>query len=94
MHFIVRKLAHFLEYALLGLLAARAFKSSPRSAVRARWFVICSAIVVVYALLDEYHQSFVPSRTPSISDSFVDMAGGMTALLIMSWRFRRNTPAH
>ena len=43
------------------------------------------ALVVVYALLDEYHQSFVPSRTASIFDSFIDMAGGLTALLLVFW---------
>jgi VanZ family protein len=93
MHFLVRKAGHFLEYALLGLLAARAFNSSPKPSTRARWFVISASIVVVYALLDEYHQSFVPSRTASIWDSLVDMAGGLTALLYVRWRRRGNTRA-
>ena len=34
-------------------------------------------------LLDEYHQSFVPQRTASIYDSLIDMAGGLTALLVV-----------
>jgi VanZ family protein len=85
-HFITRKIAHFTEYAILGFLAARAFRTSPRPAIRQRWFLICLALVVVYALLDEYHQSFVPSRTASIFDSFIDMAGGLTALLIVRRR--------
>ena len=78
---ITRKIAHFTEYAILGFLAARAFRTSPRPAISQRWFLICATIVIVYALLDEYHQSFVPSRTASIFDSFIDMAGGLTALL-------------
>jgi VanZ family protein len=77
-HLIVRKLAHFSEYAILGVLAARAFRASPR------WFLISAVLVVVYALLDEYHQSFVPSRTASVFDSFIDMAGGMSALIFIS----------
>ena len=93
LHLIVRKLSHFLEYALLGLLAARAFKGSPTAAIRRRWVVIGITLIVVYALLDEYHQSFVPSRTASILDSFVDMAGGLTAILVVNWRSRRNTAA-
>ena len=88
LHFIVRKAAHFLEYALLGVLAARAFKGSPKSSVRARWFFISALLVIVYALLDEYHQSFVPSRTSSISDSLLDICGGLTALLILRKRRR------
>ena len=92
-HGIVRKIAHFLEYALLGVLAARAFRGSPKPVVRRRWLVICLALIVVYALVDEYHQSFVPSRTASIYDSFIDMAGGFTAVLVVNWRSRRNTAA-
>lgn len=87
-HFITRKIAHFSEYAILGFLAARAFRTSPRPAINQRWFVICLTLIVVYALMDEYHQSFVPSRTPSIWDSFIDMAGGLTALLIVRRRAR------
>jgi VanZ family protein len=79
-HFITRKLAHFTEYAILGFLAARAFRTYPR------WFLISAILIVVYALLDEYHQSFVPSRTASIFDSFIDMAGGISALIFASLR--------
>lgn len=82
-HFITRKIGHFTEYAILGFLAARAFRTSPRPAIRQRWFLICVTLVVVYALVDEYHQSFVPSRTASIFDSLIDMTGGLTALLII-----------
>jgi len=76
--FFTRKLAHFTEYAILGFLAARAFRPFPR------WFLISAILIVVYALLDEYHQSFVPSRTASIFDSFIDMAGGISALIFVS----------
>jgi len=82
-HFITRKIAHFTEYAILGFLAARAFRTYDR------WFLISAALVVVYALIDEYHQSFVPSRTASIFDSLIDIAGGLTALIIVLKRSRR-----
>ena len=85
-HVITRKIAHFTEYAILGFLAARAFRTSPRAAISQRWFLISATLVVVYALIDEYHQSFVPSRTASIVDSLIDMAGGLTALLVVRKR--------
>ncbi|HEX5889445.1 MAG TPA: VanZ family protein [Pyrinomonadaceae bacterium] len=82
-HIITRKAAHFTEYAILAYLAARAFRTSPRPALANRWFIAALALVVAYALLDEYHQTFVPSRTGSVYDSFIDIAGGLTALLII-----------
>ena len=93
-HFITRKLAHFSEYALLGLLAARAFRTSPSSLIRENWFKIAAVLVVVYALVDEYHQSFVPSRTASFHDSLIDMAGGLTALIVVYFRVRAKDSAN
>src|SRR2546427_2160953 len=87
-HFLVRKAGHFTEYAILGLFAARAFSTSSHSALRLSWFLAALILVCVYALSDEYHQSFVPSRTPSIYDSFIDMAGGLAALVW--WRMKRS----
>ncbi len=95
-HGITRKIAHLTEYALLALLAARAFRGSSHNGLRARWFLASLILVVVYALLDEYHQSFVPSRTGTIYDSLIDIAGGFAALIIVKRRdwFRRasNSP--
>ena len=85
-HGITRKIAHLAEYALLGILAARAFRGSPREALRERWFLVSLALVVVYALVDEYHQSFVPSRTGTIYDSLIDIAGGLAALIAVRRR--------
>ena len=85
-HAVTRKIAHLTEYALLGLLAARAFRGSSRDGLRTRWFLASVILIVVYALVDEYHQAFVPSRTASISDSLIDMAGGFAALIVVRRR--------
>ncbi|HEY6121422.1 MAG TPA: VanZ family protein [Pyrinomonadaceae bacterium] len=85
-HFVVRKLAHFTEYAILGFLAARAFSTSSLRTLKRRWFPIALFLIVIYALLDEYHQSFVPSRTASIYDSMIDSIGGVAGLLIYARR--------
>ena len=81
-HFLTRKLAHFSEYAILALLSRRALISSSREFLRRHWFVLTAVLVIVYSLFDEFHQSFVPSRTPSLYDSCIDTAGGLTVLLI------------
>ena len=90
LHFLVRKAAHFTEYAILAFLAARALVVSSRRVLRHGWFIISLLLVVCYALLDEYHQSFVATRTSSIYDSLIDMSGGLSALLIYAlWRKRK-----
>jgi VanZ family protein len=89
-HFLVRKTAHFTEYAIFAFLAARALASSSRAVLRHGWFFISLLLVIFYALFDEYHQSFVVSRTASIYDSLIDMSGGLTMLLLYAlWRKRR-----
>lgn len=80
-HLLTRKTAHFTEFAILGLLSARAFSASSQYILRRRWFLAGLLLVVVWALLDEFHQSFVPSRTASLYDSLIDIAGGLSALI-------------
>ena len=86
---VVRKAGHFTEYAILALLAARAFRTSSRELLRSRWFWVSLFVVVAYSLSDEFHQSFVPSRTASIYDSFIDSLGGLTALVSVASRRHR-----
>ena len=90
-HFLVRKAAHITEYAVLGWLAARTFEGSSRAYLRQRWFVAGLLLIVIHALLDEYHQSFVPSRTGSLYDSGIDIAGGIIGLIGFAYRRRRVT---
>jgi len=87
-HFALRKLGHFTEYAILAWLAARALRTSSVRLLRERWFWISVGFVAVYALFDEFRQSFVPSRTASISDSLIDISGGLTALAITALHAR------
>lgn len=89
-HFLVRKAAHFTEYAVLALLAARAFLTSSRTFLRRRWWPASLALVASCALLDEYHQSFDPTRTGTIYDSLIDITGGACALAVAAlWRAAR-----
>jgi VanZ family protein len=91
-HFVARKAAHLIEYAVLAWLAARAFTGSSRVFLRQRW-VLCSLVLVaVYALVDEYRQSLVSSRTGSIYDSGIDIVGGLIGLVGYAFLSRRATP--
>ena len=94
LHFLIRKLSHFTEYAVLGFLAARAFTGSSQRLLRENWIIASAILVVVYALLDEFHQSFVTSRTASIFDCLIDIAGGLLALICLRYFRRQRTKLH
>jgi VanZ family protein len=85
-HFLVRKGGHLTEYAILAFLAARAFNGSAHEQLRRRWFAVAFSLVVFYAFSDEYHQSFVSSRTASVYDGLIDISGGLAALIFYFWR--------
>ncbi len=92
-HVLTRKAAHFVEYAILAFLARRAFTTSSRTAIRRRWFELALLLVVINSLIDELHQSFQPTRTGSIIDSAIDVAGGLTVLLLFKlYDNRRQQP--
>lgn len=81
-HFLTRKAGHFSEYAALAFLARRAFIGSPSPFIRQNWLKLGLLLIISYALLDEFHQSFVPGRTASVYDSLIDIVGGAFVLLI------------
>ncbi len=71
---------HFLVYAVLGVLWARALRGA---AVRRPW-AWAFFIAVLYGFSDEFHQSFVPNRHPDIFDILTDAAGAGVGLLLYS----------
>jgi len=91
-HGLIRKAGHFFEYAILALLLARAFRTSLREFLRNHWFAVSLTLITLYALSDEFHQSFVSSRTASIYDCLIDTAGGLVALTIVAMRSRVSSP--
>jgi len=86
---VARKAGHLTEYAILAWLLARAFRTSTRALLRRRWLWLSLLLVVAYSLTDEFHQSFVASRTGTIYDSMIDSLGGLTALALLAARKRR-----
>lgn len=90
----MRKAAHFTEYAILGALYYRAFRGAA-SKIWDPYWALCSLIAVaVYALLDEFHQTFTRSRTGSIRDSLIDFSGALAAMIAIRLAAeRRSGPA-
>jgi len=75
-HTVIRKSAHFIEFLVLGLLVVWAQRAGRPMPWLARWALNAMLLVTSYAGLDEFHQSFVASRTPSFADTAVDIFGG------------------
>jgi VanZ family protein len=93
---LVRKLGHVTEYAILAALLWRALRSGRSFQTRlALLFSVALFACAVFAASDEFHQSFVPSRTPAVHDVMIDICGAAIGLLIC-WAFAdmsRKTPA-
>ncbi|MDQ6625676.1 MAG: VanZ family protein [Verrucomicrobiota bacterium] len=82
LHIVIRKSAHVSEYFIVALLFARLlFAQLPNA--RSRMVLILSfAAAVVFAMSDEFHQSFVPSRTASPIDVCIDAVGALAGLAV------------
>jgi len=78
LHEVVRKSAHVAVYALLGALAFRALRGA-RGGWAWGWAAGAVGMAVAVASLDEWHQSFVPSRTGTPVDVAIDAVGAIVA---------------
>lgn len=89
-NFSVRKLAHFSEYAVLFLLANWTLAAVRIERIRAnrRWLAL--AIAVAYALLDEWHQAYVPGRSAALGDVLIDASGAALSWLIIKFWGKRS----
>lgn len=82
LNFIVRKSAHFSEYALLAVAAAFHLYVRKRKGLVLYFLPVLT--VFLYASTDEFHQTFVPGRTGLFRDVLIDTAGGATGSLIFT----------
>lgn len=79
--FYVRKAAHMTEYCLLAI--AISFPLYVYG-VRGIWLILLAGVICVgFAGLDEYHQSFVASRGPSVRDVGIDSIGVLIGILLV-----------
>jgi lipopolysaccharide/colanic/teichoic acid biosynthesis glycosyltransferase/VanZ family protein len=91
-YIVFRKGLHFVEYGLLAFLLYRAFRAVRGPEWSPKPLYLAGAAAVAYGFLDEFLQSFVPSRTGSAFDWAVDILGIVTVLAVIGWRERRRAP--
>lgn len=85
--FVIRKTAHFLEYAVLAALGRR-MSIAWFGLSRVSWLVT-GAIWAIIPCMDETIQLSVPGRTGKISDVFLDMVGGLVGLAVFEFARRK-----
>ena len=89
--FITRKLAHIIAYFILGILmffVVRAYTPNARKEILFSILFVC-----LYAITDEFHQTFVPGRSGEVRDVLIDTTAGAAGVLItytiIRWRALR-----
>ena len=92
MHVILRKTGHFVGYATLSLLLFRSWRGTfPRLSTRwcLQWAVLAFVGSALVASLDEFHQTFLPSRTGMFRDVILDSSAALIAQLLLFLILRR-----
>ena len=74
--YFIRKAGHFTEYAILAIVCRRAM-----GARRGAWLIVL-ILASVYAVSDEWHQSWVPGREALVGDWLIDSAGAAVGLFL------------
>lgn len=74
---IIRKLAHFTEYFILGILVYNLISSYNKRTYMA--LIIC----ILYAISDEVHQIFVPGRSCQMYDILIDSLGSLVGIFLI-----------
>ena len=65
-----------------------------KNELKSRHAIFTLFVSLIYAISDEFHQSFVPFRSPSFGDIIIDLAGISFAILISIFISNRNLSEH
>ena len=78
---IIRKVAHFSIYTVVGFLLMGLLSTYK---IKDKWRLIMTiGIGILYAISDEFHQSFSPGRSPKVTDVYIDTLGVIVGALLV-----------
>lgn len=78
---VIRKIAHFSIYTVVGILLMALVSTYQ---IKEKNKIIISIIIgITYACSDEIHQSFIPGRSPMITDVIIDTMGVILGILLI-----------
>lgn len=83
------KLLHFAEYAVFAVLIYRSMSNLLRNHYFRYIFWASLAIVMVFAAIDEFYQSYIPGRNSDPVDLLVDILGAALILFLLWYRQKR-----
>ena len=92
-HFFIRKSGHFVGYFTLSWLLFRAWRDTfplPGNRWSIQWARISFFMTALVACLDEWHQSFLPSRTGNLHDVLLDSTAALIAQVVLFVILSRN----
>lgn len=87
MHLVIRKLAHVTEFGAFSIAVFHGVRRG-RAGWRFDWALLTLMIAVTYAVLDEWHQSFVPVRHARPRDVAIDTLGALLAQSLV-WAYAK-----
>jgi len=80
---VIRKVGHLIEYAILAALFWWALRGGTNLGTKmSLLFIVVWFLCGVFAVSDEFHQSFVPSRTASPHDVLIDICGALIGIVL------------
>jgi VanZ family protein len=86
-HHYIRKGGHFFGYAMLSWLLFRSWRATLRVGSLPRWSLrwaeISFFMTALVASLDEWHQTFLPSRTGRWQDVVLDSTAALTVQVVL-----------
>jgi VanZ family protein len=91
-HIVIRKLGHVVGYFTLSVLLFRAWRLTlpVRTLWALRWATMAFFMSALVASMDEWHQTFLPSRTGRLADVILDSTAALLAQVLMYWWCNRN----
>jgi VanZ family protein len=92
-HPVIRKSGHFVVYGTLSFLLFRAWRATLPSAQQAwtlRWSTIAFFMTAFVASLDEWHQTYLPSRTGAFHDVLLDSFAALVVQIAMAIFLQRH----
>jgi VanZ family protein len=85
-HAVMRKIGHFVGYFTLSVLLFRSWRATfPRLSTRwcLQWSTVAFFSASLVAALDEWHQTFIPSRTGTVRDVLLDNSAALVAQIVL-----------